>query len=214
MTDAIALRTGPVADAIRTHRLIAILRRVEPQQALLQLVDELADAGVRVIEITFDSPSAATDVAVLRRRLDGRSDGPFVLGAGTIMSPRQLDAARAAGADFGVSPVGDLELLRNAIESDFPFLAGGMTPTELHAAWSAGATFVKLFPASAVGPQMIREVLGPLADLQIIPTGGVDADNAQSFLDAGAVAVGFGGALTRATPQARRFLITQVARIA
>jgi 2-dehydro-3-deoxyphosphogluconate aldolase/(4S)-4-hydroxy-2-oxoglutarate aldolase len=207
------LRQGPVSDAIRTHRLIAILRRVEPQDALISLVDDLAGAGVRVIEITFDSPTAAADIATLRTRLDARSDGPFVLGAGTLMSAAQVTAARDAGADFGVSPVQALELLRQAVTDGFPFMAGGMTPTELHAAWSAGATFVKLFPASAVGPQMIREVLGPLAELQIIPTGGVDADNAQSFLDAGAVAVGLGGGLVRATPQARRFLITQVARV-
>jgi 2-dehydro-3-deoxyphosphogluconate aldolase/(4S)-4-hydroxy-2-oxoglutarate aldolase len=213
MSAAQDLRHGAIADAIRTHRLIAILRRVEPQDALVSLVDELADAGVRVIEVTFDAPSAAADVALLRQRLDLRSDGPFVLGAGTLMRAEQLVAARRAGADFGVSPVLDVGLLGAAVEGGFPFMAGGMTPTELHSAWSAGATFVKLFPASAVGPQMIREVLGPLADLQIIPTGGVDADNAQSFLDAGAVAVGLGGGLVRATPQARRFLVTQVARV-
>jgi 2-dehydro-3-deoxyphosphogluconate aldolase/(4S)-4-hydroxy-2-oxoglutarate aldolase len=213
MSSPESLRHGRIADAIRTHRLIAILRRVEPQDALLQLVDELADAGVRVIEVTFDAPSAAADVAVLRQRLDARGDGPFVLGAGTILARQQLTAARDAGADFGVSPILDVDLLDAAVSEGFPFLAGGMTPTELQGAWSAGATFVKLFPASAVGPQIIREVLGPLADLQIIPTGGVDADNAQSFLDAGAVAVGLGGAIVRATPQARRFLITQVARV-
>ncbi len=213
MSTADDLRHGPIADAIRAHRLIAILRRVEPQRALLQLVDELADAGVRVIEITFDAPSAAADVAVLRQRLDARSDGPFVLGAGTLMNSEQVAAARSAGADFGVSPVQSLDLVREAIGAGFPFLAGAMTPTELHVAWSAGATFVKLFPASAVGPQMIREVLGPLADLQIIPTGGLDADNARSFLDAGAVAVGLGGALVGATPVARRKLIIQIAGI-
>lgn len=206
------LRRGPVADAVRHHRLIAILRRVEPQQELLALVDELADAGVRVIEITFDAPSAADDVAALRARLDARTDGPFVLGAGTLMARAQVVAAQAAGADFGVSPVFDRELLVGALADGFPFLAGGMTPTELHAAWSAGATFVKLFPASVVGPQLIRELRGPLPQIEVIPTGGVDADNARALLDAGAVAVGLGSALVRATPQARRFLITQVAR--
>jgi 2-dehydro-3-deoxyphosphogluconate aldolase/(4S)-4-hydroxy-2-oxoglutarate aldolase len=213
MTAPAQLRQGPIADAIRTHRLIAILRRVEPQEALLALVDELADAGVRVIEITFDAPTAAQDVAALRQRLDARADGPYVVGAGTILTGDQLAAALEAGADFGVSPILDLALLRTAIEGGFPFLAGGMTATELNTAWSAGATFVKLFPASAVGPQFIRELRGPLPEIQVIPTGGVDADNAQSFLDAGAVAVGLGGALVQAAPQARRFLVTQLARV-
>jgi 2-dehydro-3-deoxyphosphogluconate aldolase/(4S)-4-hydroxy-2-oxoglutarate aldolase len=213
MTTAADLRQGPIADAIRRHRLIAILRRVEPQDALVALVDELADAGVRVIGITFDAPSAAADVAALRQRLDARADGPYVLGAGTILTGDQLAAALEAGADFGVSPILDLALLRTAIEGGFPFLSGGMTATELSTAWSAGATLVKLFPASAVGPQFIRELRGPLPEIQVIPTGGVDADNAQSFLEAGAVAVGLGGALVRATPQARRFMVTQLARV-
>ena len=213
MTDAADLRHGPVADAIRRHRLIAVLRRVEPQGALLTLVDELADAGARVIEVTMDAPSAADDVRALRARLDARVNGPFVVGAGTILTPEQLVAAQDAGADFGVSPLLDIELLFAAIARGFPFIAGGMTPTELQAAWLAGATFVKLFPASAVGPQLIRELRGPLPDIEVIPTGGVDADNAQAFLDAGAVAVGLGGALVRAAPAARRFLISQVARV-
>src|SRR4051795_8178679 len=99
------LRGGPVADAIRRHRLIAVLRGVEPQSELFELVDEIADAGVRIVEITFDSPTAADDLRALRARLDARSDGPFILGAGTLLHPDQLEVAIGAGAQFGVSPV-------------------------------------------------------------------------------------------------------------
>jgi 2-dehydro-3-deoxyphosphogluconate aldolase/(4S)-4-hydroxy-2-oxoglutarate aldolase len=206
------LRNGPVADAIRRHRLVAILRRVEPQSALFALVDEIADAGVRVIEITFDAPSAAADIAALRARLEGRGDGPFVIGAGTLMRRDQLDAAISAGAQFGVSPVLALDLVEAALARDLPFTPTGMTTTEMHTAWSAGATFIKLFPASAVGPQFVRDVHGPLPDIQIVPSGGVDASNAQAFLDAGAVAVGLSGALVRATSEERRALITSLTR--
>ena len=206
------LRRGPVADAIRRHRLIAVLRRVEPQSALLDLVDEIADAGVRIFEVTFDSPSAANDLVALRARLDARADGPFVLGAGTLVSVEQLDTARAAGAQFGVSPVLALDLLEVAVTIDMPFVPTGMTSTEMYTAWTAGATFVKLFPASAVGPQFIRELHGPLPHIEIIPSGGVDGTNARAFLDAGAAAVGLGSALGRMTGEKRRELVASIAR--
>ncbi len=204
------LRQGRIAADIRAHRLIVILRRVEPQARLLALVTELADAGARVFEVTFDAPSAAADIAALRQRLDQRSDGPYALGAGTLLTGVQLEAARAAGADFGVSPLLDLELVRAAARAGFPFVPGALTPTEMSAAWSAGATFVKLFPASAVGPQLIRELRGPLPEIALIATGGVDASNARAFLDAGAVAVGIGSAIVRADAAARRALIEDI----
>jgi 2-dehydro-3-deoxyphosphogluconate aldolase/(4S)-4-hydroxy-2-oxoglutarate aldolase len=177
---------------------------------LFALVDEIADAGVRIIEITFDAPSAANDIEALRARLGDRKDGPFVVGAGTLMRREQLDAAISAGAQFGVSPVLALNLVEAALARDLPFTPTGMTTTEMHAGWSAGATFIKLFPASAVGPQFVRDVRGPLPEIQIIPSGGVDASNAQAFLDAGAVAVGLSGALVRATSEERRALITSL----
>ena len=206
------LRDGPVAQAIRRHRLIVVLRRIEPQEELLQLVDELADAGARVFEVTFDADSAADDVLAMRRWLEDRSDGPFVVGAGTLLTAARFRAARDAGAQFGVSPVLDLDLTRTAIEDGFPFVPAGLTPTEISAAWSAGATFVKLFPASAVGPQMIRELRGPLPDVAIIPTGGINAENARDFIAAGAVAVGIGSAIVRAGPAGRRVLVKELAQ--
>ena len=202
-----SLRSGPVAEAIRHHRLIVILRHIEPRDRLLALVDELADAGARIFEITFDAPSAAQDVTELRQRLAGRPDGPYLVGAGTLVGDGQLSAARARGVDFGVSPLFDLPLVRGAVESGLPFIPGAFTPTEIASAWATGATFVKLFPASAVGPQFVRDLRGPLPEVQLIPTGGIDARNAAAFLEAGAAAVGIGSALTRADPDARRRIV-------
>ena len=209
--NATDLRAGPVANEIRRLRLILVLRRIEPQDKLLALVDELADAGARAFEITFDSDSAARDIAAIRARLDQRADGPFLVGAGTVLSLAQLAAARAAGADFGVAPVLDVDVLRAAVDDGFPFVPAGMTPSEMHVAWSNGATFIKLFPASVAGPQFIREIHGPFREIEIIPTGGVDAGNAQSFLDAGAAAVGVGSAITRMTPDERRAFVSALA---
>lgn len=203
------LRGGAVAEAIRRHRLIAVLRRIQPREALIGLVDELADAGVRAFEITLDAPDGADDLAAVRAHLAGRD---CLVGAGTVLRDEQLDAARAARADFAVAPLLDLDLLRRAVEAGLPFIPGAMTPSEAATAWDAGATFVKLFPASAVGPAFVRELRGPLPDVQLIPTGGIDASNAAAFLDAGAAAVGIGGAITRATPEERRALVAAVVR--
>jgi len=203
------LRRGPVADAIRRHRLIAVLRRVEPRDALLRLVDELAEAGVRAFEITLDAPAAAGDLAAVREHLAARG---CLVGAGTILRAEQLDAAQRAGADFAVAPLLDLALLEAAVGSGLPFLPGAMTPTEVAAAWNGGATFVKLFPASAVGPSFVRELRGPLPDVELVPTGGIDAGSAAAFLEAGAAAVGIGSAITRATPEQRRALVRALAR--
>ncbi len=210
MTAADDLRSGPVAAAIRARRLIVVLRRVEPQARLLALVEEVADSGARILEITLDAPNGADDLAAVREHLRGRRDGPFLVGAGTLVRREQLDAALASGADFGVAPLLDPGLVRTALEAGLPFVPGGMTPTEIAAGWSAGATFVKLFPASAVGPAFVRELRGPMPDVEVIPTGGIDSANASAFLEAGAVAVGIGSALTRSDPAARRELVARL----
>ncbi len=207
---AAELRSGRVADAIRHHRLICVLRRVEPRDRLFELVDELVDAGARIFEITFDAPSAADDVAAVRARLARRHDGDFLIGAGTLLRVDQLSAARRAEADFGVSPLLDVALVREALGGGLPFVPGGVTPTEIATGWAAGATFIKVFPASAVGPAFLRELRGPLPEVELIPTGGIDASNVSDYLAGGAAAVGIGSALTRMDRAARRLLVASL----
>jgi 2-dehydro-3-deoxyphosphogluconate aldolase/(4S)-4-hydroxy-2-oxoglutarate aldolase len=205
---ATELREGTIAQAIRRRRLVVVLRRVEPRSRLIELVEELAEAGASIFEITFDAPSAADDVAALKEQMEGRD---VLVGAGTLLRPESLDAAVDAGADFGVSPVNNFAMVRAAVEAGMPFVPGAFTPTEMLSAWSAGATFVKLFPASAAGPQMVRELRGPMPQIEIIPTGGVDASNAEAFLEAGAAAVGIGSALVRASASERRDIVARLA---
>lgn len=207
---AVDLRHGAAAEAIRRHRLIVILRRVGSLERLVALVEELADAGARVFEVTFDDPAAADGVKASAERLAARSDGPFVVGAGTIRTEDQLRAAKAAGAVFGVSPTFNRGVVQAAIATDLPFIPGAATPTEVEAAWHAGATFVKLFPASSLGPSFVRELRGPMPEVETIPTGGINNENAQQFLDAGAVAVGIGSALLNADVDHRRSLVAAV----
>lgn len=208
-------RAGGVADAVRAARLIAILRRIEPRARLLALVDELVADGIRIFEITFDYAGAPADLAAARTRLashaadhEGRA---WLLGAGTIRTSDQLRAALDAGADFGVSPVLDEGILEAALTAGLPFVPGALTPTEVDRAWRSGATFVKLFPASSVGPSHVREMRGPLPEIELVVTGGVDQTNAAAFLAAGAVAVGVGSALGRMTAAERIALVTATA---
>ena len=210
VNDAQVRRGGPVANAIREAGLVIVLRRVAPRQRLLDLVDELAEAGGRIFEITFDGDDAPADLAAVRETLVKGSGGDVFVGAGTVRTARQVESAVGAGAAFGVSPVFDPPILAAAIDAKLPFVPGAYTPTEADAAWRAGATFVKLFPGSSLGPSHVRELRGPLPEIETIVTGGVDATNAVGFLQAGAVAVGIGSAIVQATPDERRALIAAI----
>jgi 2-dehydro-3-deoxyphosphogluconate aldolase/(4S)-4-hydroxy-2-oxoglutarate aldolase len=120
------------------------------------------------------------------------ADTGIAIGAGTVLSIEDAGLALDAGATFLVMPTTDPELVRWAAERGIPALPGAATPTEILAAWRAGAAAVKLFPASALGPSFVRECLGPFPDIPLVPTGGVTAETAGSFIAAGAVAVGLG----------------------
>jgi 2-dehydro-3-deoxyphosphogluconate aldolase / (4S)-4-hydroxy-2-oxoglutarate aldolase len=201
-----SLRASSVAGAIRERRLIAVLRRIEPRERLVALVEELIADGISIFEITFDAEDAPADLAAVRAHLGSAA----LVGAGTIRTSKQLRAAIDNGAAFGVSPVLDLEIVDAALAGGLPFVPGAYSPTEIDAAWRAGATFVKLFPASSLGPSHVRELRGPLPEVQTIATGGVDAMNAGTFLDAGAVAVGIGSAIGRMTSIERRELVAAI----
>lgn len=207
---AISLRGGPVAEAIRKHRLIVVLRRMGPGERLLTIVDELADAGARLFEVTFDDPSAAGALLACADRLARRPDGPFLVGAGTIRGKGQLREAARAGAAFGVSPTLNRGVVAAAVAAGLPFIPGAATPTEVEIAWESGATFVKLFPASSLGPSFVRELRGPMPEVETIATGGITAENAVQFLEAGSVAVGVGSALVHADSDQRRRLLTGI----
>ena len=207
---ALALRASDAAALIRSERLMVVLRRVSPQAALLALVGELAEAGVRVMEVTFDAESAAEDMAACRRRLPTSGPERCIVGAGTIRTLAQLDAACHADADFGVAPILDLEIVAAALDRGLPFIPGAYTPTEIDLAWRNGATFVKVFPASSLGPAHLRELRAPLPEIETIPTGGIDAASAPGFLEAGAVAVGIGSAIVRATRDERHAIVAAV----
>ncbi len=206
----ITARGSAVAAEIRRSRLVIVLRRVAPRTRLLELVGELVEAGARVFEVTLDGEDAVADLAAVNEllaRLQPSSDARAWVGAGTVRTIDQVHAAHQAGAAFGVSPVFDREVLDAALALGLPFMPGTLSPTEIDAAWRAGAALVKVFPGSSVGPSHIRELRGPFRDIDLVVTGGVDLGNAGAFLEAGATAVGIGSAILRATPAQRAELI-------
>ena len=181
-------------ERIRATRLVAVLRRVPDADAA---VSRLREVGVEVIEVTLDADDA---LEVIRRN-------PGVL-AGTVRTAAQVDVAVEAGAAAVVSPAFAPAVVERALELGVPAIPGALTPTEVEAAWRAGAAMVKLFPAGLGGPQYVRDLLAPLSDVPLLVTGGVDASNARAFLDAGAVAVGVGSALN--DPEEARHVVAAV----
>jgi len=146
---------------------------------------------MQLIEITWNTDRAAELICQLRLELP-----TCTIGAGTLLNQTQLQTAIAAGAQYLFTPHVDPELIQTAIAHGIPIVAGALTPTEIIQAWQAGASSVKVFPVQAVGgAEYIRCLQGPLNHIPLIPTGGVTLENAQSFLAAGAVAVGLAGHL-------------------
>jgi 2-dehydro-3-deoxyphosphogluconate aldolase/(4S)-4-hydroxy-2-oxoglutarate aldolase len=171
---------------------MAILRSADAS-GLPAVARALASGGVTCLEVTLTTSGALDALAAIRDEL-----GPEVaVGAGTVITTGQVREALAAGAEFLVAPAVDTDVIRCSIERSIPFYPGAWTPTEVSTAWRAGATAVKLFPASTGGPGHLRQLLAPLPDVPLVAVGGVGVDQAPDYLDAGALAVGIGSPLLR-----------------
>ena len=185
---------------IRAARVVAILRRVP---AVEHVCDELVAAGITVLEVTLDSDDALETIARLRAR------GDATVLAGTVRTEAEAAAAIAAGAEACVGPAFVPAVVEQCLRLGVPAIPGALTPTEIEAAWQAGAALVKVFPGTLGGPGYLREIAAPLRDIPLLVTGGINADNAADFLAAGAVAVGVGSSLTGAADiaaEARRLV--------
>ena len=176
--------------AILTQRLIGIIR-MKRYHHPVEIADALARGGLTILEYTMSGAGALECVAQVRASL-----GECVcVGAGTVLDAAAADAAIAAGAQFIVTPAVVPDVIEVCNRRSVPVVCGALTPTEVLTAVRAGADLVKLFPARLGGPGYVCDLLGPFPKLQLVATGGVSAENARSFLDAGAVAVAVGGNL-------------------
>src|SRR6059058_1809188 len=179
--------------------IVAVVRSPDSQQ-LVEVCRALADGGVTVVEITMTVPGALDVVRQVRQALGDR----VLLGAGTILDPETARAALLAGAEYIVAPTVNLDVIRLCRRYDKLVMPGAFTPTEILTAWEAGADIVKVFPAEVVGPAFFKALRGPLPQVRLMPTGGVDLTTAAAFLKAGACCLGVGGQLVEPKAVAER----------
>lgn len=181
-------------EVIRSRRLLAIIRGRDPE-ASVRTACVLVEEGIDLLEISLTGVDALDVIARVRSILGSG----VILGAGTVLTEADADAAVAAGAGFVVTPAMSAGAAR-AVERGVPTLIGAMTPTEVWNAATAGAVAVKVFPASAGGPGYLAALRDPFPGLPLVPVGGVRADQVGAFLEAGAVAVGVGSPLLGDAP--------------
>lgn len=172
------------------HKIVAILRGIEDRHAD-DTARALIDGGIHMMEITMNTEGAAVMIERWRTKFDGKA----AVGAGTVTDVELAEQAVAAGAQFLISPNLDEEVIAYGRERGLSVWPGVMTPTEIVKAWKAGADAVKIFPMGTLGVGYLKEIRGPLNDIPMMATGGVDLHNIADYFKAGANAVGMGGKL-------------------
>lgn len=176
---------------IREIGLVPIVR-VPTEEEAMRAAEAIAQGGIGIAEITMTVPGA---LRVLEG-VAGRYGDKVLLGAGTVLDPETCRAAMLAGAEFIVTPSLNLRVIEMARRYGKPIFSGSLTPTEVVTTWQAGADMVKVFPCGAVGgPKYIKALKGPLPQIEMVPTGGVNLENAGEYIKAGAAAVAVGGEL-------------------
>ena len=167
--------------------------RADSAKKAIAAAEAIVEGGISVLEVTMTVPGA---IEAIRHAVKNHGHKNVLVGAGTVLDARTAGRCFDAGAEFLVTPGLDIETVKAANAAGKLIMAGALTPTEIMTAWSAGADFVKVFPASAVGgASYIKAIRGPLPHVPLIPTGGVNLDTAADFLRAGAAALGIGGEL-------------------
>ncbi len=182
-------------DRVLNCGVVAVLRAPNGD-VLTEVAEALLAGGVEIIEVTFTVPQAHR---VLEKVTDKLGDKVLV-GAGTVLDPETARVALLAGARFVVSPVVNLGVIELCRRYDALVMPGALTPTEIVTAWQAGADIVKVFPSDVTGPAYLKALRGPLPQVRLMPTGGVNLKTAADFIKAGACALGVGGSMVE--PQA------------
>ena len=176
--------------SIKACGVVAVLRADRPD-ALVQVAQAIGRGGIGAVEITMTTPGALDVIGECANRLGDE----ILLGAGTVLDPETARAAILAGAEYIVTPTLNPDVITLCRRYDKVIIPGALTPTEILTAWECGADIVKVFPATAVGPRYFKDVKAPLPQIDLMPTGGVDLDNAGDFIREGACAVAVGGNL-------------------
>lgn len=169
--------------------IVGIMRNVTGE-VIETIVPYYKKAGLTNLEITMNTANVVEIISDLSQRHPDLN-----IGAGTVCNMNDLEQALAAGASFIVTPILDLEVMKFCKKNDIVIFPGAYSPLEIYNAWQAGATAVKIFPANQLGPGYVKDVLAPLNEVRLLPTGGVSIENIEDFFEAGAVGVGMGSSL-------------------
>ena len=169
--------------------IVGIVRGL-PLETVVGIAKAYVTAGLSTIEITMNTAGAADIIATIQSNFPDLN-----VGAGTVCTIEDYNTAVAAGSQFIVTPIINEEVIKKAVADKIPIFPGAFTPTEVYKAWSLGASAVKIFPATQLGPTYIKDVLAPLNNIKLLPTGGVSKDNIKSFFAAGSTGVGMGSSL-------------------
>lgn len=175
--------------SILDNKIVAIIRGANSKD-VLNMAKALHEGGVNILEITMNSPNALSVIEEVSVELGDR----VVVGAGTVLDSETARAAILAGAKFILSPTVDVETIKMAKRYGAVSIPGAFTPTEILSAYENGGDIIKVFPAT-LGPSFIKDIRGPLPQIPLLPTGGIDLSNIQAFMKAGAVGCGIGSAL-------------------
>jgi 2-dehydro-3-deoxyphosphogluconate aldolase/(4S)-4-hydroxy-2-oxoglutarate aldolase len=170
--------------------LVGIIRNVSPDD-VKRILPIYREVGLTTIEITMNTPGAAE---IIRYALENEGEG-LNIGAGTVCTKDDLEIALEAGAQFIVTPIINKKVIKSCVKKGIPVFPGAFTPTEIYNAWTLGATMVKIYPATSLGPEYIKDLKAPMRQLKLLPTGGVGLENMSAFLKAGANGLGIGGQL-------------------
>ncbi|CAN5409615.1 bifunctional 4-hydroxy-2-oxoglutarate aldolase/2-dehydro-3-deoxy-phosphogluconate aldolase [soil metagenome] len=170
--------------------IVGIIRGLSAD-VVSQILPIYREAGLTTIEITMNTPGAE---AMIQQALETNSEG-LNIGAGTVCTKEDLDRALDAGAQFIVTPIINKKVIKACVKRNVPIFPGAFTPTEIYNAWSLGASMVKVYPATSLGPDYIKDLKAPMNQLKVIPTGGISLDNMAAYFKAGANGVGIGSHL-------------------
>jgi len=197
-----------VISKIKETGIVAVIRAESEEQAY-KIVDACLKGGVTALEITFTVPRADKIIeSVVKKYKD-----QVIVGAGTVLDAETARIAILAGAQYIVSPYLNTDMIKLCNRYQIATMPGAMTVKEVVEAMEAGADIIKIFPGGLFGPKIIKDIKGPLPQAQMMPTGGVDIDNVDEWIKAGAVAVGAGSALTKGAKTGDYELITKTAKM-
>jgi len=184
------IKKSQIIEAIKENKIIAIVRGVEANTAI-NIAETLYSGGIKLIEVTFNTPGAAEMIAVIKKAMESK----MYVGAGTVLDSETTKTAIDSGAEFILSPSLDKGMISTCNRYGKVAIPGIATPTEAVKAMQWGADLIKLFPAAALGHKYLKSIKGPLDYIEIVAVGGINLDNAKIFIDAGSVGVGIGSSL-------------------